>query len=176
VSGKRTKQRASVRSRAGRAQSERRADGRVHLALATDPVTRRERLDLVKPVFVEDWQNRLAIAAANTAYAILQMHRSAGGAVQLGRAAMNSTSTLVTGLLSRATPGSIACKPGCDHCCHQSVGVTPPEALAIHAYLSKTRSTTELELLRDKVKAFGVRIRGSSSSERISPDLPCPFL
>src|SRR5690606_23838660 len=89
---------------------------------------------------------------------------------------MISTSTLVSGLLERAPAGSVACRSGCDHCCYQSVGVTPPEALAIAAHLRETLAPVELEHVRTTLRAFAERIRGLSSEERVSPDLPCPFL
>jgi|GEM_PF-704642 len=164
------------RSQAARSQAERRADGRLHLALVTDAASGRERLDLVRPVFGQDWQNRLAAAAANTAYALLREGKSVRTAVQLGKAAMDSTSTLVGGLLSRAPVGAVACQAGCDHCCHQSVGVTAPEALTIYAYLVAKRTPAELGLLLERLRAFSRATRGLSSRERVSPDLPCPLL
>jgi Fe-S-cluster containining protein len=186
VSARRPKQRrksaakAAAKTSAGppsqRPHAQRRADGRLHLALVTDPASGRERLDLVRPVFAQDWQNRLAAAAANTAYAILRDGKSARSAVQLGKAAMDSTSTLVGGLLSRAPPGAVACQAGCDHCCHQSVGITAPEALTIQAYLVAKRTPAELDLLLERMRAFSRATRGLSSRERVSPHLPCPLL
>jgi Fe-S-cluster containining protein len=155
---------------------ERRTDGKVHLGLARDPATGRERLDLIKPVFVEDWQNRLTAAAANTALSMLRTKWSADGAADLGRAAMDSTSTLVGGLLARAPAGTIACQSGCDHCCYQSVGVTPPEALAILAHVQATRSLEELDTLRARLREYRAKTRDLAAHERVSPDLPCPFL
>src|SRR6478752_1745632 len=144
---------------------ERRSDGRVHLALARDPATGRARLDLVRPVFLEDWQNRLTLAAANTAFASLAAKRSAARAAELGRAAMDSTSTLVGGILARAPVGAVACRSGCDHCCYQSVGVTPPEALAIFDHLSATLPDAELERVAAHVAAHRARTRGLSTAE-----------
>lgn len=155
---------------------ERRSDGRVHLALARDPATGRARLDLVRPVFLEDWQNRLTLAAANTAFASLAAKRSAARAAELGRAAMDSTSTLVGGILARAPVGAVACRSGCDHCCYQSVGVTPTEALTILAHLLETRDPEALEALRTRLVAFRDKTRDLDSRQRVSPDLPCPFL
>src|SRR6187549_2213751 len=185
MSAGRPKQRSKARKqgsakaapeRSAQTLAERGADGRWHLALITDPASGRERLELVRPVFVEDWQNRLAAAAANTAYAMLRVRRSVVGAAELGKAAMDSTSTLVGGLLARAPAGTIACQSGCDHCCHQSVGITPTEALAIYAFLLETRGAEELKALRARVRDFCERTRGLSSRERVSPELPCPFL
>lgn len=178
---KAAKPRASVAKRASLSnqparKTERGADGRLHLALVVEPGSGKARLDLVRPVFVEDWQNRLTAAAANTAYAILSDELSLDSVARLGKAAMDSTSSLVSGLLSRTPPGSVACQARCDHCCYQSVGVTPPEAMAIFAHVLETRSTEELARLRTRLAAFVEKARGLSSEERISPDLPCPFL
>jgi len=173
---KRSRKRAAAGGAVSTARVERRPDGRVHLALARDPATGRARLDLVKPVFLEDWQNRLTVAAANTAFAALAVERSAARAADLGRAAMDSTSTLVGGILARAPVGAVACRSGCDHCCYQSVGVTPPEALAILAHLLETRGPEALEELRTRLAAFRDKTRDLDSRQRVSPDLPCPFL
>ncbi len=157
-------------------RTQRGRDGRVHLTLAVDPTSGRERLDLQRPVFSETWQNRMVAAAANTAYSLLRDEKSVKAAITLGKKAMDSTSSLVDGLLSRAPPGSVACETGCDHCCHQSVGVTAPEALAIHDHLLKTRNTKQLEIIRNRVSHQREKTKNLTSRERISPDLPCPFL
>jgi hypothetical protein len=78
--------------------------------------------------------------------------------------------------LARAPAGTVACQSGCDHCCYQSVGVTPPEALAIWRHVLETTSEEELDALRVRLRAFRDRTRDLSARERVSPDLPCPFL
>ena len=57
---------------------------------------------------------------------------------------MAGVSRLAEGFLAKAPPGSVACRAGCDHCCYQVVGVTPPEALAIVDHLKKTLTSAAL--------------------------------
>jgi Fe-S-cluster containining protein len=152
--------------------------GRVHLAIVRDPATGGARVSLEKPVFAESWQDELTAAAANTAYELL------GAApaptleriVELARNAMAATSRLAEGLLARAPEGGIACKAGCDHCCYQSVGVTPPEALAIVAHLRATLSRAELAAVAAHIAERHGETGGLTAAERFSPDHPCPFL
>lgn len=159
-----------------RGRAHRDAAGRVHLALYRDPASGNERVALKTPVFREAWQNDITAAAANTAYAVLREEPSVDGAIELARNAMEATSRLAEGLLSRAPSGAVACRAGCDHCCYQSVGVTPPEALAIVDHLKTTLSDTELARVARRVSECHERTRELPSAERFSPDLPCPFL
>jgi Fe-S-cluster containining protein len=152
------------------------AAGRLHLALHRDPATGREGIALEVPVFEEAWQNDLALGTANTAYATLGRAATLAGAVDLARHVTTATSRLIEGLLARAPSGAIACRAGCDHCCYQLVGVTPPEALAIFDHLSRTASDAELAELAPRIAAARARTRGLSAGERFSPHHPCPFL
>jgi Fe-S-cluster containining protein len=127
-------------------------------------------------VFREAWQDDIAAAAANTAYAVLRGEPSVDAAVELARDAMAATSRLAAGLLARAPEGAVACRAGCDHCCYHSVGVTPPEALAIADHLRATLSDAELARVAQHVSGCHDRTRGLTSAERFSPDHPCPFL
>jgi hypothetical protein len=151
-------------------------DGRVHLALVRDPATGHEFVSLSKRVFEESWQNELVTGTANTARGTFRDEPSVDAAIALARNAMEATSRLSDGLLGRAPPGAVACKAGCDHCCHQSVGVTPPEALAIWRHLTETLSPAELAEVASHVAAVHARTAGLSSDDRYSPDHPCAFL
>jgi Fe-S-cluster containining protein len=159
-----------------RGDARRGADGRLHLVLHRDPVSGAEGVALARPVFDEPWQNDLAAGAANTARGVLRDAPSVERAVALAAHVMAATSRLTEGLLARAPEGAVACRAGCDHCCYQSVGVTPPEALAIRDHLQKTRSATELAAVAAHVGERHARTRGLTSNERFSPDYPCPFL
>jgi Fe-S-cluster containining protein len=152
------------------------AEGRVHLALHRDPESGRAFVSLKAAIFEHAWQNEVASGAANTAYASLEGGPTVARTVELGRSVMASTSRLADGLLARAPAGSVACKAGCDHCCYQSVGVTPPEALAIFDYLKNALSSGELESVAARVAEAQERTRGLSSAERFSPEHPCVFL
>jgi Fe-S-cluster containining protein len=152
------------------------ADGRLHLVLHRDPVTGAEGVALARPIFDEAWQNDVAAGAANTARSELRDTPSVERAVALAVHVMAATSRLTEGLLARAPQGAVACKAGCDHCCYQSVGVTPPEALAIRDHLRQTLPAADLATVAAHVADRNQRTRGLSSDERFSPEHPCPFL
>lgn len=152
------------------------AAGRLHLVLHRDPSSGRAYVTLKDPLFSEAWQNEVAVSAANTAYASLATGLEQQSVVALARHAMDATSRLGEGLLARAANGAVACRPGCDHCCYQSVGVTPAEALAITVHLKTTLSSEELAQTTSDVAKARERTRGLSSQERFSPEHPCPFL
>jgi Fe-S-cluster containining protein len=156
--------------------TERDGKGRLHLSVHRNPVSGEEALTLNGPVFQEKWQDDLALAAASTAHGTLRGAPSLAGTVELARNAMAATSRLADGLLARAPAGAVACQAGCDHCCYQAVGVTPPEALAIFDHLKSTRSRDELARITAKVSEHHARTHDLSSEERFSPDHPCPFL
>jgi Fe-S-cluster containining protein len=157
------------------AASRRGADGRLHLALQRDP-SGQPYLSLRVPVFDEAWQNEIAAGAANTVLGILRENPSLAGAVELGRRVMAATSRLAGGLLAHAEAGSVACAAGCDHCCHQSVGVTAPEAFAIVEHLKRSWSAAALESFAARIAQRVERTRGLTADQRFSPELPCPFL
>jgi Fe-S-cluster containining protein len=157
-------------------KNKRDARGRLHLALHRDAVTGDEGLALEVPVFEGPWQNEIAAGTANTAYRTLGSEATLEGTVDLARNVMAATSRLTEGLLARAPAGAVACRAGCDHCCHQAVGVTPPEALAILDHISRTFSDAELEAVGARVAQLTAQTRGLSAADRFSPDHPCPFL
>ena len=163
---------SSVRS----ATTQRDAQGRVHLVLKRDPATGSEVVTLQAPLFREAWQDELSVGTANTARALLRAAPSVEGTVELARNAMSATSRLAEALLAQAPAGAVACKAGCDHCCHQPVGLTPPEALAIFAHLRQTLASDELASVASRLAQRARETRGLSSAERFSPDQPCPFL
>jgi len=178
-----SQKRKARRAQAGAANKKQRssgsrkdARGRVHLTLVRDPKSGREGVLFKKPIFQEAWQNEIATAAANTAHAMLQGTATLERTVKLAESAMAATSRLADGLLARAPAGAVACKDGCDHCCYQSVGVTPPEALAIANYLRQNLSASEFASVAAHVADCHERTRSLSAEERFSPDYPCPFL
>ncbi len=154
---------------------ERGADGKVHLLLHRDHAGN-EQVTLSAPVFGEAWLDELAVGTINTTLAIFGERPSFERAAALAQRVMAATSRLTESLLLRAEAGAVACRAGCDHCCHQSVGVTPPEALAIVAHLKQTLSADELAALSARMAERVERTRGLSADERFSPQLPCSFL
>jgi len=149
---------------------------RLHLRVIRDGATGGEAVGLAAPVFDQDWQNEIAAGAANTAHAACGGEPTLAGMVTLARDMMAATSRLSDALLARAPAGAVACTAGCDHCCYQSVGVTPPEALAIFDHLSHTRSDDELARFAAQVGTRRAETRGLSAAERFSPAHPCVFL
>lgn len=135
-----------------------------------------ERVSLRKSVFTEAWQNEVALSGAGAVRGTLGETPTLEGVIAAARTMMEATSRLAEGFLARAPAGSVACGAGCDHCCYQSVGVTPPEALAIVDHVRKTRPGPALDALAAHVAALYRATRGLSSAERFSPDHPCVFL
>src|SRR6185369_9752216 len=150
--------------------------GRLHLVIHRDPRSGAEMVGLRAALFREAWQNELSVGTANTARAVLRAEPSVDRAVELAQSAMDATSRLAEALLSRAPEGAVACRAGCDHCCHQPVGLTPPEALAIAAHLRQRLAPEALALVAARLAQRVSDTRGLSSAARFSPDHPCPFL
>jgi Fe-S-cluster containining protein len=150
--------------------------GRVHLTVHRDPTSGEGLLRLKSALFDQSWQNEVAESAANTALGVLSPGLTRERVLALTRSAMASTSRLVDGLLARAPRGAVACKAGCDHCCHVVVAVTAPEALTILDYLKRTLGAPALTQLTARVAEFHERTRALSSDQRFSPEYPCVFL
>ncbi|HEX6274895.1 MAG TPA: YkgJ family cysteine cluster protein, partial [Polyangiaceae bacterium] len=144
--------------------------------LHRDPETRRTIVSLERAIFEHAWQNEVAAASAQTSHAAFEGGPSVARVVELARSVLESMSRMAEGLLARAPVGSVACREGCDHCCYQAVGVTPPEALAIFAHLGATRSEAELASVFLRVAEARARTRNLSATERFSPEHPCVFL
>jgi hypothetical protein len=168
--------RAAAERQRQRARAHKDAQGRLHLVVHRDPASGHEQLALAKPVFKSDWQNDIVAGAANTAHSLLQHGLTGENAVLLANNTLAAMSRLSEALLAQAPAGAVACKAGCDHCCYQVVGATPPEVLAIVHHLRQTRSSEELERLREHVATLFERAHGLSSNERFSPEHPCAFL
>jgi len=164
------------RNKQARRATHRDAQGRTHLVVERDASGRTLRVGLARPLFNEAWQNQVAAAAASTADGTLAEARTVEKAAEIGRQAMAATSKIAEGALALSPDRPPACRAGCAHCCHQAVGVVAPEVLAIHAHLRATRTEAELELIERRIRATDDRTRGMTAAQRISPDLPCPFL
>ena len=150
--------------------------GRAHLVIQRDRYGREVGLALSQAVFKDGWQNDVAVATAATAHAMLGEGHTRAQAAALGRSAMAATSKIVVGALAQSPDRPPACRAGCAHCCHQAVGVTPPEVFAIHDHLLATHPPDELAAVAELVRLADDRTRGLSPAERLSPGFPCPFL
>jgi hypothetical protein len=134
------------------------------------------RLALSRPLFNDNWQNDVAIAAASTAHGLLTDGHTLEKAVELGRNAMAGTSKIGEGALGLSPDRAPACHSGCSHCCYQAVGVSAPEVFAIYDHLRRTRTPDELDSVVLRIREADDKTRGMTLAERLSPDLPCPFL
>lgn len=145
----------------------------MHLTLLRDPETRIARADLAAPLFEESWQNRLTVAAANTSLEILSSKPTADSVHAYGEKMVNSLSQFLHGIL--ASGESLACSPGCDHCCYQIVGATMPEVLLVLRFVlalpEQKRNEVEQGIALAASKAVGL-----APKDRYSPEQPCPLL
>lgn len=170
------KSRAATRRTEPRAATTRDAKGRVHLVLHGKRADVGAYVTLSAPLFEHDWQNEVATSAANSSFRSLREGLDLEHVAELTEEAMQATSKLAENFLARAANGVVACTAGCDHCCHQSVGVTMPEALTIARHVVRTRTSVELDALRNRLARSRAATFALSADERYSPDHPCPFL
>ena len=143
----------------------------MHLVVQQAPRGGTSHLALVEPIFEDAWQNDLALGAASTAHDALAAGHDRERAAALGRKAMDATSKLIEGLMAKAGDRPVACHDGCAHCCF-----SVPEVLAIDAHVRATGTPAERERLMARVRDADDCTRGLTSAQRLSPDLPCPFL
>jgi len=166
------KKRSDKRASAVRRDS----DGRAHLVIQRDGSGRDVGLALSQAVFKDAWQNDVAVATAATTRAMLGDSYTPEQAAALGRGAMAATSKIVDGALAQSPDRPPACRAGCAHCCHQAVGVTPPEVFAIYEHLRASRTPDELMAIAEIVRIADDQTLGLSAADRLSPRFPCPFL
>ena len=152
------------------------AQGRAHLVIQRDEYGTPLGVAFDAPLFQEPWQNELALATAATTHEMLNAAYTPEQAGAVGHNAMAGTSKMVDGVIALSPNRPPACRPGCAHCCHQTVGVTAPEVFAIHAHLRATRTPDEFDAVAGRIRAADDNTRGMATLDRVSPDLPCPFL
>jgi hypothetical protein len=150
--------------------------GRAHLVIERDDFGQATGLGLSEAVFEEQWQNDVLVASAGAAHAMLGEAYTLAQAAAIGRTAMTATSKIVDVALAQAGNRPVACRAGCSHCCHQTVGVTAPEVFALYEHLRTTRDDDALAAVADRVRAMDDRTRGLPPAERVTPELPCVFL
>lgn len=169
-----------AKNEGGRPQTERGSgsssivDNRRHLRIVQNE-SGRGSLVLNAPLFEHEWANQVASDTANAVFARLQEAVDLEQLWKLMDELLTECSKLTDRLASNSTV-SVECSVGCNHCCHQPVGITVPEALQIYAYLQQNRSEEELNALRLELRERSEAIRGLSTTQRYSPDHPCPLL
>jgi Fe-S-cluster containining protein len=151
------------------------AQGRVHLLLQKD-ASGAVQISLKAPLFREPWQNSLTLHTVVRALQQIEPGFDTDALAQLAHSATQQHEHLLKQLFEQNPNAKVACRAGCDHCCHQSVGVTPVEALSIVQFLRVHCSPAELQATTERVHAAYLRTRGLSADERYSADHPCVFL
>src|SRR6185436_4237127 len=106
------------------------AQGRAHLIIQRDEYGTPLGVALDGPLFEAQWENELALATAATTNELLNAAYTPEQAAAVGRNAMAGTSRMADGFIAQSPDRPPACGAGCAHCCHQTVGVTPPEVFA----------------------------------------------
>lgn len=131
---------------------------------------------LTAPLFEQPWQNVLTESVVNITARRLETSRDYASVVELAGEALTAFAAMNRGWLSRGGNGEVACRSGCSHCCHQSVGITPLEGFAIVEHLRSTRSADELTGVLSKLEERGSETDGLTAAEQYSPRFPCVFL
>ena len=74
-------------------------------------------------------------------------------------------------------PQPIACKPGCDFCCHNQIEATPLEALSIGNFL-QALPVADRAGLQNRIKVSVARRTGKTKQEiaLLRREFPCPLL
>jgi hypothetical protein len=149
--------------------------GRVHLLLQKDS-SGAVQISLKAPLFREPWQNSLTVHTVVRALQELAPEFDEQAVATLAHSATLQHEHLLKQIFEQNPDAKVACRSGCDHCCHQSVGVTPVEALSIVLFLRQHCSAAQLQVVTERVRSSHARTRGLSADERYSPDHPCVFL
>jgi Fe-S-cluster containining protein len=74
------------------------------------------------------------------------------------------------------TQTEVACRAGCDHCCHYVIRATGAEMLLIKQHLVNTASPTTLKTVMDRARANVQAGKGLDIEQLTATNLPCPFL
>ncbi len=148
--------------------------GSLRLRLYVEPESKQRRVELAAPIFEANWQNGLARAAANTCLEILGGKETLPGLEALANKIEDALSRYLGSILA-SVQANIACSEGCDHCCHQIVGATLPEVLAIYGTI-RALPEEERQHRISKIRQSADRSEGLSPTQRYSKEHPCPLL
>lgn len=81
-----------------------------------------------------------------------------------------------TRTLPRADRLALACRAGCDFCCHLRVMATPIEVFALLDYLAGNLSEDDLASLTERVRETDRRLRTIEPGQILTTNIPCPVL
>lgn len=77
---------------------------------------------------------------------------------------------------SAAALATVACRAGCDACCHVPVGVQAHEVLIVAQHIQKTFSPVELDAVIARAAAHRAAFAGKTNREQAALRAPCPLL
>lgn len=78
--------------------------------------------------------------------------------------------------LPPADRGPVACRAGCDFCCHLRVMATAPEVFALLDYLASSLDEAAFEAFAERVAAADRALRALPSEAVVTTNLACPVL
>jgi hypothetical protein len=115
---------------------------------------------------------------------IVAAERAGAGAVLAGRTpervveAVDGAFALGEAYMARSPtdPSALACKPGCDFCCHRPVGTNAASVLRMVAWLRSRLPPSELDAVLASVAALDDQTHGATWTVRERPPHACAFL
>jgi Fe-S-cluster containining protein len=72
--------------------------------------------------------------------------------------------------------GNVACRSGCDLCCHLRVMATPAEVFGVVDFLKAQLDPASFAAFRDRVADTARRLVGLPRAQVLATNLPCPVL
>jgi Fe-S-cluster containining protein len=113
-------------------------------------------------------------SARRLASEVLARHRAPQAVYEV----VDSAATLAESFMRHdpTARASLACKRGCDHCCHRPVGTSAPAVLRIAAALREALSEPEFASVLARVAALDDRTHGAAWTPTERPPFPCAFL
>jgi len=70
----------------------------------------------------------------------------------------------------------LACRMGCNFCCHLRVMILPHEAIALFRYMGSRMPASQAQAIRERIRANAEEIRKRTQEGRNPTGIPCAFL